>query len=153
MASAKVIVNLLDRSKESTRVGYHVSYNPAVDTPATIAVKANLVRAAIDTMTELNEKNTTYTLIANLGAGTLPASVWAQREHGLRVFYRDATTGRSYHMDVPGVDETDLRQDGTDVPIQTVGLLAFFAALELTMVSQDGNAIAVTGSRMYGKAN
>lgn len=141
----------IDRSNERSRTQLHVASDSVTGTVALIGTAANLLRVALETMTDCNETKVGAVIPVHSAPATLPASVWAQREHGLRVFYADTVTGKNYHCDVPGVDETALRQDGTDVPVNTVGLIAFKDALELSAASEFGNPIAVTGFRLYGK--
>jgi len=151
--AAKVEYGLIDRSGEHTRIGLNIAYDDVNGTVAALATSANLVRVALEALTELNETKVGMNIIAHKAAATLPSGAWAQREHGLRMTYADTVTGKQYRADIPGVDETALRQDGTDVPINTVGLVAFKDAIELTCVSEFGNPISVIGFRFYGKNN
>jgi len=148
---AKVEFGWIDGSNERTRTQLHVAFDDTTGTVAALQTAANTLRVALETMTELNETKVSAVIPVHSAAATLPTSPWAQREGGLRIYYADTVTGKNYHADLPGVDETALRQPGTDVPASITNLNTFQAAFEATVVSEFGNPVLVTGFKLYGK--
>lgn len=85
---------------------------------------------------------------------SVPSDVHAQREAGCRIFYADDTTGKVYHLTIPGPDkdnmlmiaETDL-YDLTDAPLSAV-----VTAIE-DGLSPVGNAVTVLRAVDVGRNN
>lgn len=85
---------------------------------------------------------------------TRPASAFAQRELGLRVFYQDDTNAKKSFITVPAPDMANLTLvEGSDqVTLADGGIMAaLVSALESYMYSPDGNAITVTSARVVGR--
>lgn len=84
-----------------------------------------------------------------------PSDPHAARESGMRIFYADDTTGKVYHITVPGPDwdaidrlpNTDLC-DMTDEP-----LAALISSIEADAESPVGNAITVLRAVKVGRHN
>ncbi len=86
---------------------------------------------------------------------SIPTSYYAQRESGMRVFYADDVTGKTYHFTIPApdktvcdmVDESDL-YDATDEP-----LAAMIGLLESDVLSPVGNAVSFLRAVDVGRNN
>jgi len=110
------------------------------------------LRAAISAITLCNLTGVSVMAVDYPETDVNPASVWAQRELGLRVFYTDTVNGKKYHITIPGPDLVKLAELGTDnVDPQDADWLAFVAAFELHARSPDGNAVEITAGRIVGR--
>ena len=95
---------------------------------------------------------TSLTYVSDRGTGEPPSEVTAQREIAIKVTYRDTVTGKVEHLTVPGPVAAVYPPTGTDViPLSNVAAAAFITVFEANAVSQDGNAIVVTGIRLIGR--
>lgn len=97
-------------------------------------------------------------LTQSLGADsdTVPASAFAQRELGLRVFLVDDVNGRKSHFTIPGPDLANLVIfDGTDlVDLADGGVMAdLVTSVEAGALSADGNAVSVVRAVIVGRRN
>lgn len=87
---------------------------------------------------------------------TVPASAFAQRELGLRVFLVDDVNGRKSHFTVPGPDLANLTIfDGTDlVDLADAGIMAsLVTVIEAGAISADANAVSVLRAVIVGRRN
>ena len=99
-----------------------------------------------------------YGLSDGIGADSdaVPASNFAQREVGLRVFLVDDVNGRKSHFTIPGPDLAALTiLAGTDlVDLADAGIMAaLVASVEADCVSVDGNAVSVLRAVIVGRRN
>lgn len=87
---------------------------------------------------------------------SVPASAFAQRELGLRVFLTDDVNGRKSHFTIPGPDLANLTIfDGTDlVDLVDGGVMAdLVTSVEAGALSQDLNAVTVQRAVIVGRRN
>ncbi len=87
---------------------------------------------------------------------SVPASAFAQRELGLRVFLVDDVNGRKSHFTIPGPDLANLTIfDGTDlVDLADGGVMAdLVTSVEAGALSADANAVTVVRAVIVGRRN
>lgn len=121
------------------------------------AVMASLAAlgAAILTSTECVQASENFLQAVDTPDPSTPSDPHAARESGMRIFYGDDTTGKVYHVTVPGPDwdaievlpNTDFC-DMTDEPLATL-----IAAIESDALSPVGNAITVLRAVKVGRHN
>jgi hypothetical protein len=88
------------------------------------------------------------------GSEALPAIATAQREVGIRVFYQDDTTGKKYHLTIPGPQVEDYPDAGSDdIDLASTDMAAFVTLFESNALSEAGNAVTVYGARLVGRRN
>lgn len=151
----KVQYGWIDNSNERTRTQIYVEdFDPTgIDMTAKITA-INSLRTAMEVLTMLNETKVTAQVVAHSATPTPPASVLAQREHGLRFTCTDNVTGKFYRFDLPGVDESAYRTAGTDVcDLSNSDIDDFVQAYNGVGMSPDGNLGTIVSARFYGKNN
>lgn len=85
---------------------------------------------------------------------TIPASPYAEREAGIRLFYSDDVNGKKYNVTVPGPDYATIDVPGTDeIPLTQTQIANMVTWMEAHMVSPDGNAITVDRAVKVGRNN
>lgn len=112
------------------------------------------VRAAIQGVTLCNIASHHVRVSSEKPNDAQPASVWAQREMGLRIFYHDDTTGEKFNRTIAGPDLANLTLvSGSDqVQLADGGIMAaLVSALETYVESPDGNAIVVDSAWIIGR--
>lgn len=112
----------------------------------------NSVEATIDAMTLCDNAKQAFYDVISVGED-IPASPWAQRELGVRVFFIDDVNGEKGHFTIPGPDLANLAvQTSTDV-LDITGTLeaAFVTAFEADALSRDGNAVTVQRLVVVGR--
>ena len=86
---------------------------------------------------------------------TRPANPYAQREIGLRLFYKDRVSGKKYHVTIPTANLSLLSQPGSDdVPVSVEDgdpPSVIVAAMEAYISSPDGNGVRVYKGKIVGK--
>jgi hypothetical protein len=156
--TAQVSFGLIDKSLENSRCSLNLPALTGVnyDDVTGNAVGNNVgdLRIAIAAITLCNLTGTTVQAVQYPENPIPPASAYAQREIGLRVFYADSVTGDKYNFTIPGPDLTLLAQEGTDL-IDTSNALwiALVAAVEANAVSPAGNPVEVLQGRIVGRSN
>jgi len=119
-----------------------------------VAGKVTLLQAAFLLLTDCTHKSTNASLLVDQGAGTIPGTVTAQREIGVRVTYRDTVNGKMSELTVPGPKTGFYPGSGSDViPLDNILAAAFITVFEANAVSADGNAVEVTNIRLVGRNN
>jgi hypothetical protein len=84
----------------------------------------------------------------------IPTNAFAQRETGLRLFYEDLTTRKKYQITIPCPDLDLVAQSGTDeVDMGLSVVSALVSALELFMVSPEGNSVNFYRGTIVGRRN
>jgi hypothetical protein len=155
--TGKLGLTFVDASGESSRIEVNTATatavnlddiqeqaDPATSGGLTAAIKALSLCALI-----------AYEVIAskNKPAYTDPTNMFAQRELGLMVSYRDSVTGKMYRITIPGPNWTAIGVAGTDkVNPAASAWTGFVTAFEAAALSPDGNAVTVTGGRLVGRA-
>lgn len=145
----------IDNSNERTRTQIYVARYASTGLDYT-AINAGIetLRSDLDTLTLLNETKVSVGTVVHSATPTPPASVLAQREHGLRFTCVDNVNGKSYRFDVPGVDETTYRTPGTDVcDLTQTDIAQFVSDYNGFGYSPDGNLGTIVSARFYGKNN
>lgn len=84
----------------------------------------------------------------------VPSDVHAQREAGCRIFYSDDTTGKVYHITLPGPDKDNMAMlpESDFYDLTDTVLAAIVTAVELAN-SPVGNAITVLRAVDVGRNN
>lgn len=83
-----------------------------------------------------------------------PSDPMAQREVGLRLFYKDDVNGEKFHVTVPAPDLDLIAEEGSDdVDMSLSVVSALTAAIEAVAVSRYGNAITFYKGTIVGRRN
>jgi hypothetical protein len=85
----------------------------------------------------------------------IPTDVHAQRESACRIFYADDTSGKVYHVSLPGPDKDNMAMlAGSDeYDLTDTVLAAVITALEAGALSPTGGAITVLRAVDVGRNN
>lgn len=153
---AKASWSYRDESDEMSAVELNIADVSAggADFDAVMASVATL-GAAILAATECVQARENFIQEVDTPSPTTPVDPHAARESALRIFYGDDTTGKVYHVSIPGPDwdaivmepNTDLA-DLTDEPVA-----ALIAAIESDALSPVGNAVTVLRAVKVGRHN
>lgn len=142
-----------DHSNEKSTLSIHFPELAGGGTNFDAVVTAmDAVEAAIDAVTLCDNSKKAMYQLRSIGEDT-PASPWAQREMGVRVFFVDDVNGEKGHFTIPGPDLDNLAVvSGTDV-LDITGTLeaALVSALEANAESRDGNSITVQRLVVIGR--
>lgn len=113
------------------------------------------LRSAIQGVTLANIARHYVRLSEETVNDTQPASAFAQRELGLRIFYHDTTTGEKMNRTIAAPDLASLTlQDGTDlVDLTAEPMASLVSAWETYVESDDGNAVEVDRAVVVGRNN
>ena len=85
---------------------------------------------------------------------TFPTDPMAQREVGLRLFYKDTVNGEKFHVTVPAPDLDLIAEEGSDNVDMTLSVVAALTtAIEAVAVSKYGNAIEFYRGTIVGRRN
>lgn len=83
---------------------------------------------------------------------TRPASAFAQRESGLRLFYSDDVDGSKYNVTLAAPDLSIVADPGTDdVDLTITEVAALVSWLETNAISPNGNPITVDRAVLVGR--
>jgi len=94
---------------------------------------------------------TAYTVPVN---DTYPTSEYAQRETGLRLFYKDNVNAKKFHITIPAPDLALVAVEGTDFVDMSLSVVAAVTdAMEAFMVSPYGNPITFYKGVIVGRKN
>lgn len=140
----------------------HLSLNiPAVDETTWVATNTAIatLQSALDVLTigEIAERSLTAGKVTVSTA--IPADASAQRELGLRLFYRDLDSafgaGKKFHVTVPCPNLDAIAQAGTnEVDITGVAIVsAVVTAMEAVMVSPYGGTVEFYKGIIVGRNN
>ena len=83
---------------------------------------------------------------------TRPASPFAQRESGLRLYYRDTVTDALHTLTIPAPDLASVATAGTDI-VALADIQALVDTLELEALTPNGNALTVESALIVGRNN
>lgn len=122
----------------------------------TIVAAIGAIAADILAITLCTEAGNALTQGLDADSDSVPASAFAQRELGLRVFLVDDTNGRKSHFTIPGPDLAALTIfAGTDlVDLEDASVMAdLVTSVEAGAESQDGNAVTVNRAVIVGRRN
>lgn len=117
------------------------------------------VRASIDALTIGEIAQETVVLRRDTVSTAIPSDAAAQRELGLRLFYRDLDSafgaGKKFHVTVPCPDVDNIAQAGTnEVDITGIALVsAVVTALEALIVSPYGGTVEFYRGVIVGRNN
>jgi hypothetical protein len=151
--AAKVHFGMIDHSSEACGPSLWFDDTDSPDLTDAFTA-AGLVGTALNLLTDCGFTRTTVSAVVAQANDAPPADVHAQREIAIRVTYKDSVNGKSERFDIPGPVDGVYPGVGTDViPLDNVAAAAFIAVFEAQCVSQDGNAVEVTGIRLVGRNN
>lgn len=142
-----------DRSNEKSTLSIHFPQIVAGGTNFDAVISAmEAVEATIDAITLCDNAKQALYDIRSVGEDT-PASPWAQRELGVRVFFVDDVNGEKGHFTIPGPDLASLDVQDSSDKLSLSGTLeaALVTALEANALSRDGNSITVQRMVIVGR--
>ena len=143
-----------DNSDELSRMTVRVDDQDGADVWTVVtglgsALETILENISIATLVSIN-----YSQGAIAEDDTRPASLLAQRESGLRVFYQDAVNGEKGNITIAAPDLTALKTAGTDeADLSVTETAALVSWMESNVLSKAGNAITVTKGVFVGRNN
>jgi hypothetical protein len=114
------------------------------------------VEDAITACTLCEKAGYAYTAVHEVDPEAVPASEYAQRELGLRVFMKDDVNSRLSHFTIPGPDLANLTiHTGTDlVDLDDASIMAALVTeVEANCLSVDDNALTVLRAVIVGRKN
>lgn len=115
--------------------------------------QAGTLGAAIAALSLCQLSAYSVTATAAQTAQAAATDMYAQRELGLMVSYRDTVTGRLYRFTIPGPDWANLGLAGSDqVNPAAAAWTAFVTEFEGQAVSQDDNPVEVISGRLVGRS-
>jgi hypothetical protein len=155
LPSSQFSLSLLDFSGEKSVVqwsGPEIT-GAAFDVTTWLAAMDAIADAVMD-LSDCTRGKEQFSSVADQGAETLPAIATAQREVAIRVFYQDDSTGKKYHLSIPGPQVEDYPDAGSDdLDITTGDLASFVSAFETNAESEAGNSVTVYAARLVGRRN
>lgn len=146
-----VTFTLRDFSDEYSGVTF-----PIADIDETSWVQTNTLivalQAALNAASIGNIATRTLTAYRQNVDDNRPNSPFAQRELGLRLFYADVVNGKKYHLTIPCPDLTVMSQGGSDdIDLTLSAAAAVVSAMEMLMVTPDGNAVDIYRGTIVGR--
>lgn len=150
---SQVSYRVIDHSGEYSNVTLNI---PAVSEVNFVAAEtfALALQVAIDALTAGNiaaRSMTAYTVPVN---DTYPANEYAQRETGLRLFYKDNANSKKFHVTIPAPDLSLIAEEGTDHVDMSLSVVSgVTAAMEAFMVSPYGNPVTFYKGVIVGRKN
>ncbi len=155
LPASQYSLSLLDFSGEKSVVQWSgpLLDGAAFDITAWL-IAMDIIADAVIALTDCTRGKEQFSSVAQQGSEVLPAIATAQREVGLRVFYQDDTTGKKYHLTIPGPQVEDYPAAGTDdIDITAGDIAAFVTAFEANAESEAGNSVTVYAARLVGRRN
>lgn len=144
---------IIDHSGEYSNVGMNI---PTIDEVSWVATETAIagLQAALLALTAGNiawRSLTAYNVPVN---DNYPANEFAQRETGLRLFYKDTVNGKKFHITIPAPDLALVAEEGSDHVDMTVSVVdAIVTAMEALMVSPYGNSVTFYKGTIVGRRN
>lgn len=154
-AVESAFINYRDNSSELSGATFYVDSIDAggANYDAVIA-SIVAVEAVMDDLTLCNQAGVSYTNKIAADLGDIPASAWAKRELGIRIFFVDDVSGKKGHLTVPGPDLDTLTVVDDVVTLADGDIMAaFVTAFESDALSPEGNALTVTRAVIVGRHN
>jgi hypothetical protein len=155
LPSSQYSLSLTDFSGEKSVVQWSAAEitGGAFDMGAWKIAADDLADAIMD-LTDCSRGKELFSGIAAQGSEALPVIATAQREVAIRIFYQDDTTGKKYHLSIPGPQVEDYPEVGSDeVPLDGTDMAAFITLFESNALSEVGNAVTVYAARLVGRRN
>jgi hypothetical protein len=117
-------------------------------------VGISAIESAIAALTAGNIAQRTLVAYVMPVNDTYPAEEYAQRETGLRLFYKDTVNGKKFHITVPAPDLSLIAEVGTDLVDMSVSVVAALTAvLETWVRSPYGNTVSFYKGVIVGRKN
>lgn len=148
-----VTYKIIDFSGEYSSVAFNIS---PIDEETWVAVDLQVLalQTAIAALTAGNVAQrslTAYTVPVN---DTYPTEQYAQRETGLRLFYKDNVNGKKFHVTIPAPDLALIAEEGSDMVDMSNSIVgALVAAMEAVVVSPYGNGVTFYRGAIIGRRN
>ena len=112
------------------------------------------IQTAIAGLTAGNIAQRSLTAYAVPVNDTFPSEQYAQRETGLRLFYKDITNGKKFHITIPAPDLALIAEAGSDMVDMTNSIVDALTALLTTwMRSPYGNGVEFYRGVIVGRRN
>jgi hypothetical protein len=150
---AQVTYKVIDYSGEYSTVKLNV---PEIDETNYVAIEgfAIALQAAIIALSAGNVASRQLTAYSVPVNDTFPSDPAAQREVGLRLFYKDNVNAKKFHITTPAPDLDLVAVEGTDFVDMSLSVVAAVTdAMEAFMVSPYGNAITFYKGVIVGRRN
>nr|CRY96562.1 hypothetical protein [uncultured prokaryote] len=151
--TAQVTYKVIDHSGEYSTVKVNV---PDIDETnfAAIETFAIALQAAVVSLTAGNIASRQLTAYTKPVNDNYPAEEYAQRETGLRLFYKDNVNAKKFHVTIPAPDLSLIAVEGSDFVDMSLSVVSTVtAAMEAFMVSPYGNPITFYKGVIVGRRN
>lgn len=151
--TAQVAFKIIDHSGEYSTVRFNI---PAIDETNFVAMQAQAIslQTAVVALTAGNVASRTVTAYSVPVNDSFPSNEFAQRETGLRLFYKDTVNAKKFHVTIPAPDLSLVAQEGTDEVDMSLSVVAgVTAAMEVFMVSPYGNPVSFYRGVIVGRRN
>jgi len=149
LASFKVI----DFSGEYSTVKMNI---PTIDETNYVAINGFVLalQTALQALTAGNIASRSLMAYTQPVNDTYPSEEYAQRETGLRLFYKDNVNAKKFHITIPAPDLPLVAVEGTDFVDMSLSVVAAVTdAMEAFMVSPYGNPITFYKGVIVGRKN
>ena len=151
--TAQVGFKIIDHSGEYSTVRLNV---PDVTEINYVAVEgfAVALQTAVAALTAGNIASRSLTAYSIPINDTYPTNEFAQRETGLRLFYKDNVNAKKFHVTIPAPDLALIAVEGTDLVDMSLSVVAAVTdAMEAFMLSPYGNPITFYKGVIVGRKN
>lgn len=109
------------------------------------------LQTALAALTKGNIAHGTFTAFKRFHNDSRPASKFAQRELGLRLYYQDTVNFKKYHLTIPAPDMDIIDVNGDDVDLTNSIVAAVVTWMQTNMESIDGNPVDIYKGRIVGR--
>lgn len=151
---AKATLTYRDYSQELSTVQFYTS-DVAIGGGNwdTVTGSIEALAALTNVITLCVEASESFTQKLDPDDNGIPASPWAQRELGIRVFYSDDDNGRKYHLTIPGPNLQAIETLGNsdEIDLSATEMAAWVVGFEAVAKSQDGNSVTVDRAVIVGR--
>lgn len=150
---SKVTFKVIDFSGEYSNCSFDI---PDVDETNWVATNTAVgtIQTALTALTAGNIARRSlqaYNVHVN---DAFPAVEYAQRETGLRLFYKDTVNGEKFHVTIPAPDLALIAEEGSDDVDMSLSIVSTLtAAIEAVAVSRYGNPISFYKGTIIGRRN
>jgi len=144
---------IIDYSGEYSNVAMNI---PDIDESNYVTINGYVLalQTAIVALTAGNVASRQLTAYSVPVNDSFPANEYAQRETGLRLFYKDTVNAKKFHITIPAPDLALIAVEGSDFVDMSLSVVAAVTdAMEAFMVSPYGNAISFYKGVIVGRKN
>lgn len=144
---------IIDYSGEYSNVALNI---PDIDETNYVTINGFVLalQSAIVALTAGNVASRQLTAYSTPVNDSFPTNEYAQRETGLRLFYKDTVNAKKFHITIPAPDLALVAVEGTDFVDMSLSVVAAVTdAMELFMVSPYGNPVSFYKGVIVGRKN